>query len=175
MTVISIMTPSLGAVDDSQAYTNPMLWRQLKGVMEFLQSNNYPHIPNPPSCSKRASVALILRFRPSIAYAAVYDRAVCGDNTGSSSQRLESYFSQLWVQHAEAEILFIKRAPRAGDRWNGHVAFPGGGRDSQDADDCATSIRETREEVGIDLNAEHCMLIGNLPEQVVTTWWSKVP
>lgn len=152
-----------------------MLWRQLRGALRFLQSNHYSHIPNPPSCKKRASVALIVRFRPSIAYRAVYDPSSCGTSAGSSLQRLENFFSQPWIQHGEPEILFIKRASRAGDRWTSHVAFPGGGRDPNDADDCATSIRETQEEVGVDLDADHCMLIGNLPEQVVTTWWSKTP
>ncbi|CAN5793053.1 CoA pyrophosphatase [soil metagenome] len=49
------------------------------------------------------------------------------------------------------EVLLIKRAPRAGDPWSGHMALPGGRRDVQDPDPLSTAMRETLEEVGIDL------------------------
>ena len=175
MAEANTMSSVIGMEDNSQPYADPMLWRQLRGVLKFLQSYTYPHIPNPPSCKKRASVALIVRFRPSSTHDAVYDQGICGASTGSNVQRLENFFSQPWVQRGEPEILFIKRASRAGDRWTNHIAFPGGGRDAQDADDCVTSIRETQEEVGVDLNADHCIVVGNLPQQIVTTWWSRVP
>ena len=61
-----------------------------------------------------------------------------------------------------AELFFIRRAERADDPWSGHVAFPGGRRDAQDASLLATAIRETREEVGIELSVEH--LLARLPD-----------
>jgi 8-oxo-dGTP pyrophosphatase MutT (NUDIX family) len=47
------------------------------------------------------------------------------------------------------EALFIKRAERAGDPWSGHIAFPGGKRESRDPSVLQTALRETEEEVGL--------------------------
>lgn len=46
------------------------------------------------------------------------------------------------------ELLFIRRVERDGDPWSGHMAFPGGRRQSEDVDLAATALRETSEEVG---------------------------
>ena len=49
------------------------------------------------------------------------------------------------------EALFIHRAEDPRDPWSGHMAFPGGRGESGDKDAQAAAIRETREEVGLDL------------------------
>jgi 8-oxo-dGTP pyrophosphatase MutT (NUDIX family) len=60
--------------------------------------------------------------------------------------------SLLLVEGAQGlEGLFIKRAQRASDPWSGQVALPGGRREPTDPDLLATALRETREEVGVDL------------------------
>jgi 8-oxo-dGTP pyrophosphatase MutT (NUDIX family) len=60
---------------------------------------------------------------------------------------------------AGTEVLLIKRASRPGDIWSGHMAFPGGHRDAVDVDLAATAIRETHEEIGLDLG-RHGRLLG---------------
>ena len=60
------------------------------------------------------------------------------------------------------EALFIKRAKRPGDPWSGQIAFPGGRREPTDADLLATAIRETHEEVGVELTS--AMLLGALDD-----------
>ena len=50
------------------------------------------------------------------------------------------------------EALFIHRAVRVGDTWSGQIAFPGGRREPADPDLLTTAIRETREEIGVDLS-----------------------
>ncbi len=49
------------------------------------------------------------------------------------------------------ELLFIERAHHPDDPWSGNIGLPGGRMDPTDADLRTTAERETREEVGIDL------------------------
>lgn len=46
------------------------------------------------------------------------------------------------------EVLLMRRAIREGDPWSGHVSFPGGRMDPDDADALAAAKRELEEEVG---------------------------
>jgi 8-oxo-dGTP pyrophosphatase MutT (NUDIX family) len=61
-----------------------------------------------------------------------------------------------------ARVLLIERAERPGDRWSGQVSLPGGRADEADADLLSTAVRETIEEVGLDLGT-HARLLGALP------------
>ncbi len=59
---------------------------------------------------------------------------------------------------AGLEFLAIKRAEHERDPWSGHMALPGGRREDGDADLRATAVRETLEEVGVDLeNVGHVL------------------
>jgi 8-oxo-dGTP pyrophosphatase MutT (NUDIX family) len=61
------------------------------------------------------------------------------------------------------EALFIRRAEHPRDPWSGQFAFPGGRAEPQDLDLAATAVRETQEEIGLDLTAT-ADLLGRLDE-----------
>ncbi|MBZ0110972.1 MAG: CoA pyrophosphatase [Thermoanaerobaculia bacterium] len=68
------------------------------------------------------------------------------------------------LRHREdqTDLLFIRRAEHPLDPWSGHMAFPGGHIDPGDDGPLAAALRETREEIGLDLgrSARH---LGQLP------------
>ncbi len=88
----------------------------------------------PGPFSSRAAVAAIVRGAP-------------GDH---GSERLE--------------LLFVRRAEHPRDPWSGQMAFPGGRAEPADGGDLlTTAVRETREEIGLDLGA-HAEPLGALDE-----------
>ena len=52
------------------------------------------------------------------------------------------------------ELFLIRRAEHPRDPWSGHMAFPGGRHDATDETLLQTAMRETQEEVGLDLSSE---------------------
>ncbi|PWN48233.1 hypothetical protein IE53DRAFT_370801 [Violaceomyces palustris] len=82
---------------------------------------------------------------------------------------LSGFFSQPWVKRGTPEILYIKRAARQGDKWSSHVAFPGGRKEEGDENGLYTAMRETWEEVGIDLAEKEFQCVGQLDDREITT------
>jgi 8-oxo-dGTP pyrophosphatase MutT (NUDIX family) len=66
-------------------------------------------------------------------------------------------------QSGDPELLFIKRAEYPADPWSGQVAFPGGREEVGDSNLMNTAIRETHEEIGLDL-ARDGVFIGTLED-----------
>ena len=60
-------------------------------------------------------------------------------------------------------LLFIKRSASDRDPFSGHMAFPGGRRESADKSKLETAIRETYEEVGININSSG-RILGSLDD-----------
>ncbi|HET7457308.1 MAG TPA: CoA pyrophosphatase [Gemmatimonadaceae bacterium] len=88
---------------------------------------------------RRAAVAVVLRVRP-----------------GGGSADAEDACGTL-------DLLLIKRADYEGDPWSGHVALPGGRHEPADATLEETAVRETSEELTLDL-ARDGVLLGTLDE-----------
>jgi 8-oxo-dGTP pyrophosphatase MutT (NUDIX family) len=70
-------------------------------------------------------------------------------------------------------VLLIRRAELEGDRWSGHIAFPGGRVGVEDASPRQTAERETLEEVGLDLRSAEYLgrlddVAGSMAEIVVS-------
>jgi len=63
---------------------------------------------------------------------------------------------------AGPEALFIRRAVREGDPWSGQIGLPGGRREPGDPDRLATAVRETVEEIGVELTSD--ALLGPLDD-----------
>ncbi|MEA3291982.1 MAG: CoA pyrophosphatase [Pseudomonadota bacterium] len=61
------------------------------------------------------------------------------------------------------ETLLIERAQHPDDPWSGHVALPGGRRETEDRDLHAVARREVLEETAIDL--AHARRLGRLDDQ----------
>eukprot|EP00184_Porphyridium_aerugineum_P008799 CAMPEP_0184691446 /NCGR_PEP_ID=MMETSP0313-20130426/300_1 /TAXON_ID=2792 /ORGANISM="Porphyridium aerugineum, Strain SAG 1380-2" /LENGTH=511 /DNA_ID=CAMNT_0027149165 /DNA_START=483 /DNA_END=2018 /DNA_ORIENTATION=- len=140
----------------------------LKSAPTTIGNNYGGHYINPSASNQvsaaeygprraRASVALILRVNPKL------------NNTFNIENNLDSrrsFLDQLEdIDWDQLEMLFIKRAPRNNDPWSGHIALPGGRADAGETD-YETSIRETREEIGLDLN-NGFICIGRLNDRVV--------
>jgi 8-oxo-dGTP pyrophosphatase MutT (NUDIX family) len=54
-------------------------------------------------------------------------------------------------REGDVELLFIRRAEHEDDPWSGDIAFPGGRVDPEDAGPRGAAVRETLEEVALDL------------------------
>ena len=155
--------------------TSSHLLSQLRTVLVDLQSKPYTTVPNPPETARRASVAVIVRINPHYKVLPIQGKTKSHSSSYDLVTRINQFFEQQWVKHGDAEVLFIKRASKKRDPWSGDIALPGGRRDPEDIDDHAAAIRETREEVGLDISKETAINAGSLPQRIVTASWGRKP
>ncbi|RXK39122.1 hypothetical protein M231_03627 [Tremella mesenterica] len=139
-------------------------------------------IQSPPTQPRRASVALIIRMRP--AEGLVFEGREPEGYTGQVIETadfgiglgLDDFLRVPWVNHplTVPELLFIRRAKSSvpngqHNRWSSHIAFPGGRQEPEDESASYTALRETWEEIGIDLAEKEFIQVGRLDEREVTT------
>ncbi|KAJ7356986.1 hypothetical protein DFH08DRAFT_850696 [Mycena albidolilacea] len=129
-------------------------------------------IASPPTQPRRAAVSLIIRVVPS-------PNAVLPP-ASSNPVTLSDFFELDWVNDpaARPEILFLQRenpAPedsamsRMRNTQEAHVAFPGGRMEADDEGGLYTAMRQTWEEIGIDLAEKDYTCIGQLDDREITT------
>ncbi|KAF7367227.1 Nudix hydrolase domain-containing protein [Mycena sanguinolenta] len=129
-------------------------------------------IASPPTQPRRAAVSLIIRVVP--APNAVFPPESANPVT------LSEFFELDWVNDpaARPEILFLQRenpAPedsamsRMRNTQEAHVAFPGGRMEADDEGGLYTAMRQTWEEIGIDLAEKDYTCIGQLDDREITT------
>jgi 8-oxo-dGTP pyrophosphatase MutT (NUDIX family) len=83
--------------------------------------------------------------------AGVSSRGAAADSRGALRQAAVALVLR---SHSEGpELLVIKRSEAERDHWSGHLALPGGRMEPEDENLLATAVRETFEEVGVDLRA----------------------
>ena len=114
------------------------------------------------SGSKSAELAPTMPIDVDLVRAAFRDRAH-RPATLRGDERFAAVAAILRDRAGEAEVLLIRRAQKATDPWSGHMAFPGGRQDPSDRDLLHTAVRETREEVGLELRPD-LHLVGRLDD-----------
>jgi len=71
-------------------------------------------------------------------------------------------------------LLLMQRVEQVGDPWSGHVSMPGGRSEAGDRDLLHTALRETHEELGLDLS-QHARLLCRLETLMAVAGRSIVP
>ncbi|KAI8809489.1 hypothetical protein BJ742DRAFT_770972 [Cladochytrium replicatum] len=127
-------------------------------------------IESTPEAPRRSATALVLRVVPA---EQPEPHTPLETHEVPTTTALKGYFSQEWVANGTPEILFIHRAQREGDRWSGHVAFPGGNvnidkstRTPKETDYDA-AVRESLEEIGLDLTKSDVIYVGALSDREI--------
>jgi 8-oxo-dGTP pyrophosphatase MutT (NUDIX family) len=86
---------------------------------------------------------------------------ICDTRPPDDGRRRAAVAAVVHDDPAGPHVLLMKRAERVGDPWSGHISLPGGGFHAPDRELLATSIRETHEELGIELASTR--MLGCLP------------
>ncbi|CAE6429897.1 unnamed protein product [Rhizoctonia solani] len=139
--------------------------KQLALALNRIRATPPRIISSPPTQPRRASVSLIIHVRPP---AHLLDRA---DLLPPTPPTLNDFFRLGWVNHPEsvAELLYIRREGRDGKGAESHVAFPGGRSEEGDEGALYTAMRQTWEEIGLDLADNEWMCVGQLDDREITT------
>ncbi len=86
--------------------------------------------------------------------------------------RIAAVLVPLVAREGGLTVLLTQRADHLTDH-PGQISFPGGRRESYDADATATALREAREEIA--LGRDHVEVLGTLPEYLTGTGYRVTP
>ncbi|KAI7865446.1 NUDIX hydrolase domain-like protein [Spinellus fusiger] len=136
---------------------------ELKRMHEQLQTR-VPKLLFPPSLPRRASVAVILRWKANTPH--LHEEKVYLEEFFSKHENASS-------MDGRVEVLYMLRATRATDKWSGHVGFPGG-KEEKNETDYETAVREVKEEVGLDLTTSDFASLGKLDCREIKTYENKL-
>ncbi|KAI0274868.1 hypothetical protein BC834DRAFT_850061 [Gloeopeniophorella convolvens] len=142
--------------------------RLLARALQRIRSTPPRVIASPPTQPRRAAVALIIRVVPPPHLSLPPKLA--------AQPSLADFFDLDWVKHpaARPEILFVRRdkpdtvESHANTR-DAHVAFPGGRTEEGDEGSLYTAMRQTWEEIGLDLAESDYTCVGQLDDREITT------
>jgi 8-oxo-dGTP pyrophosphatase MutT (NUDIX family) len=84
--------------------------------------------------------------------------ALHSDSLLDLSKSLQSYACVVILlrgSREDLEVGYIRRSVHEHDRWSGQIAFPGGKKDDEDENDMRTALRETLEEIGLNLDVSN--------------------
>ncbi|KAH8086659.1 hypothetical protein BXZ70DRAFT_1067810 [Cristinia sonorae] len=141
-------------------------------------------IASPATQPRRAAVALILRVSPPPNFnSASLNQSPSSSPSQNPAPSLTEFFKLDWVNApgARPEILFLRRekpdGSTDGSHMSGsgpgtreaHVAFPGGRTEEGDEGGMYTAMRQTWEEIGLDLAENAYTPIGQLDDREITT------
>lgn len=165
----------------AQEKQNPVLLL-LSRALHRIRTTPPRIIASPATQPRRAAVAIVIRVVPSPALPIPN-----GTHTPPSST-LAQFFEYDWVNNplARPEILFLRRtgsdapgptgAPKSSEtsskgksKEDAHIAFPGGRTEEGDEGGLYTAMRQTWEEIGLDLAERDFLCIGQLDDREITT------
>lgn len=158
--------------------TEPSIIPLLSRALHHIRSTPPRIIASPATQPRRAAVALIVRVSPPPTYLSPSPNSPSPALACAPS--LTDFFQLDWVNApgARPEILFLRRdkpdAAADGSRVSSppneaHVAFPGGKTEEGDEGGLYTAMRQTWEEIGLDLAESAYTPVGQLDDREVTT------
>ncbi|KIP06948.1 hypothetical protein PHLGIDRAFT_19326 [Phlebiopsis gigantea 11061_1 CR5-6] len=137
-------------------------------------------IASPATQPRRAAVAIIIRVAPPSSFPT--SSGVSPNASQPSTTDLNEFFQLDWVcaPGARPEILFLQRENPQGSSEDGrmnesgqareaHLAFPGGRTQDGDEGGMYTAMRQTWDELGLDLAESAYIPIGQLDDREITT------
>lgn len=87
---------------------------------------------------------------------------------------VRSAVTMLLTRTHPTSIVLIRRAIREGDPWSGDMSLPGGRKEKSDKNTFETAIRETQEEIGLDLHKDG-QFLGRLSDVMTRAHEANIP